>query len=137
MIVGRKIMNELSIFTEKYSNYINLVKFAEIYKKIFARRLYRILRLRFILSKFIADNDSEFKKKYIRSSIMKKWNDKCKDLTRKRSGFMKIRRILKIHSKKILIFTFKLKKFKLHFLSYAMMKRNSNHNVTSAINNQE
>ena len=136
-IVGRKIMNELLILTEKYSSYINIVKFGEIYKNIFSRRLYRVLRIRFILAKFIADDDSEFKKKYIRSSMMKKWNEKCKDLRRKRNGLMKIRRILKIHSKKVLIVTFKLKKFKLHFLSYAMMKRNNNHNVTSPKNNQE
>ena len=130
-IVGRKIMNELLIITDKYSNYINFVKFGDVYKKIFAKRLYRVLRLRFILSKFIVDNDTEFKKKYIRSSFMKKWNDKCKELRRKRNGFMKIRRILKIHSRKVLIITFKLKKFKLHFLTYAMMKRNNNHNVSS------
>ncbi len=50
---------------------------------------------------------------------------------------MKIRKILKINSKKVLIVRFKLKKFKLHLLSLTMMKRNSNHNVTSPKNNQE
>ena len=125
--VGKKIIDELSVITEKYADYINIKTLADSYKKIFAKRLFNSLRLKFILSKYIVDDDTEFKKKYVRSNMMRKWNEKCKILRRKRNAFMRIKRVLKIHSKKVLIITFKLKKLKLYLLSYALMRRDSSH----------
>ena len=78
------LVNDLFLFTEKYADYINLSTFGDLIKKVFSRRLFNSLKLRFILCKFIEDDDAEFKKKYIRSRIMKKWNEKCKIFRRRK-----------------------------------------------------
>jgi superfamily II DNA helicase RecQ len=123
---NQNLVNKINEFTDKYSDYIHIVTFGDIFKKIFSMRLFNSLKLRFILCKFICDDDAEFKKKYIRSKMMKKWNEKCKLLRRRKMCLMKVRKILKLHSKKLLLNLFKLKKFKLYFLAYALLRRDKN-----------
>ena len=121
------LVNDLFLFTEKYADYINLSTFGDLIKKVFSRRLFNSLKLRFILCKFIEDDDAEFKKKYIRSRIMKKWNEKCKIFRRRKNCLVKIRKIMKTHCKKLLLNIFKLRKFKLCIIIFAL-KRNEKNN---------
>ena len=86
------------------------------------------MRLKFILYKFISDDDAEFKKKYIRSSIIKKWNEKCKLIRRRKNIIMKIKKLISLHCKRILMNILKFKKFKLHLISFALIKRNNSSN---------
>ena len=124
----KNIVNTFIKLTQEYADYIHIITFNNIIKNIFFRKLFNSMRLKFILYKFISDDDAEFKKKYIRSSIIKKWNEKCKLIRRRKNIIMKIKKLITLHCKRILMNILKFKKFKLHLISFALIKRNNSSN---------
>ncbi len=113
-------VNKLTKLINEYVDYIKIITLSDIMKNIFLRRLFNSIRLKFLLYKIISVNDSTFKKKY----LMKKWNEKCKLMRRRKNIILKITKVIKLHSKKLLMNILKFKKFKLYLISFVLMKKN-------------
>ena len=111
-------VNKLKKLIDEYVDYIKIITFSDIIKNIVLRRLFNSIRLKFLLYKIISVNT--FKKK----NLIKKWNEKCKLMRRRKNIILKITKVIKLHSKKLLMNILKFKKFKLYLLSFVLMKKN-------------
>ena len=122
------IVNTLFRLTEKYADYISLNIFMETIKNCFFRKIFNYIRLKFLLDKLLSDDNEQFKKKYLRSKSIKKWNNKCKIMRRRKNALMKMKKILKSHFVKSLINYSKLKKLKLILITVSLVKKGNNNN---------
>ena len=111
-------VNKLTKLIDEYVDYIKIITFSDIIKNIVLRRLFNSIRLKFLLYKIISVNT--FKKK----NLIKKWNEKCKLMRRRKNIILKITKVIKLHSKKLLMNILKFKKFKLYLISFVLMKKN-------------
>ena len=111
-------VNKLKKLIDEYVDYIKIITFSDIIKNIVLRRLFNSIRLKFLLYKIISVNT--FKKK----NLIKKWNEKCKLMRRRKNIILKITKVIKLHSKKLLMNILKFKKFKLYLISFVLMKKN-------------
>ena len=100
----------------------------ETIKNCFFRKIFNYIRLKFLLDKLLSDDNEQFKKKYLRSKSIKKWNNKCKIMRRRKNALMKMKKILKSHFVKSLINYSKLKKLKLILITVSLVKKGNNNN---------
>ena len=99
-------VNKLTKLIDEYVDYIKIITFSDIIKNISLRKLFNSIRLKFLLYKIISVNDNTFKKK----NLIKKWNEKCKLMRRRKNIILKITKVIKLHSKKLLMNILKFKK---------------------------
>ena len=129
MVLQNKIIvHKLYSLTEKYADYISINILIDTLKNCFFRKIFNYIRLKFLLDKILSDDNEQFKKKYVRSKLMKQWNNKCKLLRRRKNSLMKMIKILQSHFVKSIINYSKFKKLKLILITISLVKKGNYNN---------
>ena len=127
-LINKIIVHKLYSLTEKYADYISINILIDTLKNCFFRKIFNYIRLKFLLDKILSDDNEQFKKKYVRSKLMKQWNNKCKLLRRRKNSLMKMIKILQSHFVKSIINYSKFKKLKLILITISLVKKGNYNN---------
>ena len=127
-LINKIIVHKLFSLTEKYADYISINILIDTLKNCFFRKIFNYIRLKFLLDKILSDDNEQFKKKYVRSKLMKQWNNKCKLLRRRKNSLMKMIKILQSHFVKSIINYSKFKKLKLILITISLVKKGNYNN---------